>query len=116
MRNRFAILMVVSLCLEIGIGVASYLSLPITDFGFLALLILSVLGVIVSIHGLVTGYLRASFYGALVSFVPFAALVVLDPGKFGLLLMIPGLLIFFGVVFVVALLVGLSLKRLRVHA
>jgi len=111
--TRYDWLLIVSLSAVIVLSIGDFRQVPIAEEVLLVLLALSVLGVTASVHGLMHNYWQAAAFGTVVSTLPFLLGIVISPGKFGIILLLPGFLLFVLVVFAVSLLVGIPFIRSR---
>ena len=112
-KTTFRVLFGIGVLLIAILEYINHSHIEIQDASFLGLLILMVLAVTVSIHGLLDNYWVASILGALLCFLPMLASLYIEPGKFGFALALPGLLIYFVSVYIFSLLAGLPVQRLK---
>jgi hypothetical protein len=112
-QGKYLVILAIGLLLIAVLEYINRKNVNIDDAAYLSLLTLMIIAITVSIHGLLNNYWVASIIGALFSFLPLFISLLVSPGKFGFSFAVPGLLMYFVSVYVMALLVGIPIKMLK---
>jgi len=109
--NKYKLLCSIGALLLVSVLFLDYFRFIVSVELLFSLLVLAVISLIVSMHGLLKKYLLASVAGTASCTVPLAIYVLINPGMFGIAAVIEGFLIFVGIVFVVSLAIGLIMVK-----